>query len=95
MKYVYLWYVKMTQEALKKNIADNKYSENWTAKARELCKKHGMKLLLLGSPYATVEQIVVGVETDVPLDEFGKLTTDLYHIDPAFIEYAKTMIITQ
>jgi hypothetical protein len=95
MKYVYLWYVKMTQEALKKNLADSKYTQNWMTKARELCKKHEMKLIISGSPFATVEQFVLGVETDVPLDEFGKLTTDLYHIDPAFIEYAKTMIITQ
>ena len=95
MKYVYLWYMKMTQEALHKNIADSKVSENWLAKAREAVKKHGMKLVVLGSPFATAEQFVVGVETDVPLDEFNKLGSDLYKIDPAFVDYAKTYIITQ
>jgi hypothetical protein len=95
MKYVYLWYVKMTQEAMQKFIADNKYIQNWLTKAKEAVKKHGMKLVVLGSPFATAEQIVVGVETDVPLDEFNKLGSDLYKIDPAFIDYAKTYIITQ
>jgi len=95
MKYVYLWYVKMSQEAFRKYLADSKYAQNWMTKAKETVKKHNMKLLIMGSPFATAEQFVIGVETDVPLDEFGKLTRDLYHIDPEFIEYAKTMTITQ
>jgi len=37
----------------------------------------------------------VGVGQTAPLDERGRITTDLYHIDPEFIEYAKTMTITQ
>ena len=95
MKYVYLWYVKMTHAAMKKYLADRNYAQNWMAKAKEIVKKHDMKLIILGSPYATAEQFVVGVETDATLEGFGKLTTDLYHIDPEFIEYGKTMTITQ
>ena len=95
MKYVYLWYVKITHTAMKKYLADSNYGSNWLEKAKEVVKKHEMKLVLLGSPFATVEQFVVGVETDVSLDEFGKVTSDLYHIDPEFVEYGKTTIITQ
>ena len=95
MKYVYLWYVKITQTAMKRYLADSKYGRNWMTKAKEVVKKHNMKLVILGSPFATTEQFVVGVETDVPLDEFGKVTSDLYQIDPDFVEYGKTMIITQ
>ena len=95
MKYVYLWYVKITQTAMKKYLADSNYGQNWLTKAKEVVKKHDMKLVLLGSPFATVEQFVVGIETDVSLDDFGKVTSDLYHIDPEFVEYGKTMIITQ
>lgn len=93
MKYVYLWYVKVTQEALKKNITDNSYGSNWEAKVKEVCKKLKVKLLFIGSPYGTVEQYVVGVESDGTLDEFGKVSGEFYQIDPAFIEYAKTEII--
>jgi hypothetical protein len=95
MKYVYLWYVKITHAAMKKHLADKSYGDNWLAKAKEVVKEHGMKLAILGSPFGTVEQFVVGVETDVSLDEFGKVTSDLYHIDPDFVEYGKTMIIRQ
>ena len=95
MKYVYLWYVKITHTAMKKYLADSNYGSNWLAKAKDVVKKHEMKLVLIGSPFAAVEQFVIGVETDVSLDEFGKVTSDLYHIDPEFVEYGKTMIITQ
>jgi len=83
----------MSQEALKKNITDNKYGSNWEAKVKEVCKKQGVKLLFLGSPYGTVEQEVVGVESDGNLEEFGKVSGEFYRIDPAMIEYAKTEII--
>lgn len=95
MKYVYLWYVKITHAAMKKYLADSNYGDGWLAKAKEVVEKHDMKLVVLGSPFATVEQFVVGVETDVSLDDFGKVTSDLYHIDPEFVEYGKTMIIRQ
>ena len=35
MKYVYNWYVKMSQDALKKMVTDNKYGPNWVAKVKE------------------------------------------------------------
>jgi len=37
----------------------------------------------------------MGVGGTATIDERGRITTDLYHIDPEFIEYAKTMTITQ
>jgi len=93
MKYAYLWYVKVSQEALKKMISDNKYAPNWVAKVREIVKKAGVKLLFIGTPYGTVEQYVVAIESDSPLDEHSKVNGEFYRIDPAFIEYAKTEII--
>jgi hypothetical protein len=93
LKYTYLWYVKMSTEALKKNIADGKYYSNWAAKAKEVCAKNKEKLLFIGNPYGTVEQIVVAVESDKPLDEFSKLTSALYQIDPIMPEYARTETI--
>lgn len=85
----------MTQEAFKKNLTDSKYIQNWTTKAREVLKKNNMKIVVWGSPYDTVEQMVIGIETDASLDEFGKISTALYHIDPEFIDYAKTLIVHQ
>ena len=93
MKYVYLWYVKTSQEALKKMISDNKFGPNWVAKVKEVGKKAGVKLLFVGSPFGTPEQYVVAIESDHPLDEFYKVTGELYRIDPAMIEYAKTEIV--
>jgi hypothetical protein len=93
MKYVYLWYVKMSHEALKKAFSDAKYGPNWEAKVKEVCKKQGLKLLFLGSPFGTVEQEVVAIESDSPLDEFGKVSNEFYRIDPVLVEYAKTEII--
>ena len=95
MKYVYLWFVKMTEGAFKKNLADNKYFQGWASKAKEILNKHKLKIVAWGSPYYTVEQVVIGVETDLSLDEFGKIAMELYHVDPDFIDYAKTLIISQ
>ncbi len=95
MKFVYLWFVKMTEAAFKKNLADNKYSQGWQTKVKEILNKHKMKMVVFGSPYYTVEQIVLGVETDLPLDEFGKVAMELYHVDPEFVDYAKTLIVSQ
>ena len=94
MKFVYLWYVKLSQEGLKKMISDNKYGPNWVAKVKEVAKKAGVKLLFVGAPYGTAEQYVVAVESDSPLDEHSKVNGEFYRIDPAMIEYAKTEIIT-
>ena len=93
MKFVYLWYVKMSQEALKKEITDDKFVSNWVAKAKEICKKKSAKVLFLGDPYGTVEQFVIGIESDLSLDEFGKVSGELYRIDSAAIEYARTEIV--
>ena len=93
MKYVYLWYVKVSQEALKKMVTDNKFGPNWVAKVKEVGKKAGVKLLFVGSPFGTAEQYVVAIESDNPLDEFYKVTGELYRVDPTMIEYAKTEII--
>ena len=95
MKFVYLWFVKMTEGAFKKYLADTKYSQNWMSKVKEILNKHKLKIVAWGSPYNTVEQIVIGVETDLSLDEFGKIATELYHVDPDFVDYAKTLIISQ
>ncbi|MGD0804295.1 MAG: hypothetical protein ABSA11_09505 [Candidatus Bathyarchaeia archaeon] len=95
MKYVYLWFVKMTEEATKKYLVDVKYFPNWTTKAKEIINKYKMKIVVWGTPYYTVEQIVIGVETDASLEDFGKVAMELYHIDPAFVDYAKTLIVTQ
>jgi hypothetical protein len=93
MKYVYNWYVKASQEGIKKMISDNKYGPNWVAKVKEVGKKAGVKLLFVGSPFGTAEQYIVAIESDHALDEFYKVTGELYRIDPAMIEYAKTEII--
>ncbi len=94
MKYVYNWYVKVSQDALKKMVTDNKYGPNWVAKVKEIGKKAaGVKLLFVGSPFGTAEQYLVALESDSPLDEFYKVTGEFYRIDPALIEYAKTEII--
>jgi len=51
------------------------------------------KLIFLGSPYGTAEQYVVGIESNSLLDEFSKITSAFYRINPAMIEYAKTEIV--
>ena len=45
--------------------------------------------------YGLEEQLVVGIETDMGVDEFTNLKGMLYRIDPKFIEYSKTTIIIQ
>ncbi len=95
MKYVYLNYFKMTQEAFQSFLNDATVISRWMEKVRELCKKQEVKLLILGSPYGLEEQLVVGIETDLGIDEFTKLKGELYRIDPKFIEYSKTTIIIQ
>ena len=64
-------------------------------KVRELCIKHEVKLIILGSPYGLEEQLVVGIEADAAVDEFTKLKGEIYRIDSMFIEYSKTTIIIQ
>ena len=39
LKFVYLWYVKESIEALKKEMTDDKYVSNWVAKVKEICEK--------------------------------------------------------
>ena len=95
MNYVYLSYFKLTQEAFQSFLEDASIISNWMEKVRELCKKHKVKLLILGSPYGLEEQLVVGIETDMGVDEFTNLKGMLYRIDPKFIEYSKTTIIIQ
>ena len=95
MKYVYLSYFKLTQEAFQRFLEDASIISDWMEKVRELCKRQDVKLLILGSPYGLEEQIVVGIETDLGVDEFTKLKGELYRIDPQFIEYSKTTIIIQ
>ena len=95
MKYVYLSYFKMTQEAFQSFLDDATIVSHWMEKVRELCNKQGVKLLILGSPYGLEEQLVVGIETDLGIDEFTKLKGELYRIDSKFIEYSKTTIIIQ
>ena len=41
MKYVYLWYVKITHTAMKKHLADSSYGDSWLARAKEVVQKHG------------------------------------------------------
>jgi len=93
LKFVYLWYVKESREALKKEMTDDKFVSNWVATVKEICKKNSAKVLFLGDPYGTVEQFVIGIESDIPTDEFGKVAGELYRIDPAMIEYARTEIV--
>lgn len=93
LKFVYLWYLKESQEAVKKEITDDKFVSNWVAKVKEICKEKSLKVLFMGDPYGTVEQFVIGIESDSPPDEFGKVAAELYHIDPAVIEYTRTEIV--
>ena len=85
----------MTQEAFQSFLEDASIIGDWMEKVRELCKRQGVKLLILGSPYGLEEQLVVGIETDLAVDEFTTLKGELYRIDPRFIEYSKTTIIIQ
>jgi hypothetical protein len=93
MKFVYLWYVKESREALKKEMTDDKFISNWVAKVKEICKKNSAKVLFQGDPYGTVEQFVIGIESDSPPDEFGKFSGEFNRIDPAVIEYTRTEIV--
>jgi hypothetical protein len=95
LKYVYLCYFKLTQTAFQSYLEDPAIISGWMEKARELCEKRGVRLLILGSPYGLAEQLVVGVETDADVEEFTKLKTELYKIDTCFIDYSKTTIIIQ
>ena len=85
----------MTQEAFQLFLDDATIVSHWMEKVREHCKKQEVKLLILGSPYGLEEQLVVGIETDLAVDEFTKLKGELYRIDSKFIEYSKTTIIIQ
>ena len=93
LKFVYLWYLKESQEAVKKEIADDKFVSNWVAKVKEICRKKSVKVLFMGDSYGTVEQFVIGIESDIPPDEFGKVSGEFYRIDPAVVEYARTEIV--
>ena len=95
VKYVYLSYFKMTQDAFQSYLKDASVVPDWMDKVREICEKHKVKLIILGSPYGLEEQLVVGIETDAAVDEFTKIKTELYQIDTGFIEYSKTTIIIQ
>ena len=95
MKYIYLSYFKLTQEAFQRFLEDASIIGDWMEKVRELCERPDVKLLILGSPYGLEEQLVVGIETDLAVDEFTTLKGELYRIDPRFIEYSKTTIIIQ
>ena len=85
----------MTQEAFQSFLKDPSIISDWIEKVRELCKKQGVNLIILGSPYGLEEQLVVGIETDLGVDEFTDLKGMLYRIDPKLIEYSKTTIIIQ
>lgn len=95
MKYVYLSYFKMTQDAFQSYLKDASVIAGWMEKVREICKTHKVNLIILGSPYGLEEQLVVGIETDAAVDEFTKIKTELYQIDTGFIDYSKTTIIIQ
>ena len=95
LKYVYLSYFKLTQEAFQSFLKDASIISSWMEKVRELCKKQGVKLIILGSPYGLEEQLVVGISADLGVDEFTNLKGMLYRIDPNFIDYSKTTIIIQ
>ena len=95
VKYVYLSYFKMTQDAFHSYLKDASVVPDWMDKVREICEKHKVEPIILGSPYGLEEQLVVGIETDLAVDEFTKIKTELYQIDTGFIEYSKTTIIIQ
>lgn len=95
VKYVYLCYFKLTQEAFQSYLEDASVVAGWMNKVRKICIKHGVDLIILGSPYGLEEQLVVGIETDADVEEFTKLKTELYQIDTGFIDYSKTTIIIQ
>ena len=95
VKYVYLCYFKLTQEAFQSYLEDETVGTDWMDNVRKVCEKHGVKLIILGSPYGLEEQFVVGIETDADVEEFTKIKTELYQIDTGFIDYSKTTIIIQ
>jgi len=95
VKYVYLSYFKLTQEAFQSYLEDSSVVSDWMDNVRAICEKHEVNLIILGSPYGLEEQLVVGIETDAAVDEFTKIKTELYQIDTGFIEYSKTTIIIQ
>ena len=95
MKYVYLSYFKMTPEAFQSYLEDASVVPDWMDKVRVICDEHKVNLIILGSPYGLEEQLVVGIETDLAVDEFTKIKTELYQIDTGFIDYSKTTIIIQ
>lgn len=95
MKYVYMCYFKLTQESFQRFLEDPSTMSNWMSKVREICESHKVRLLILGSPYGLAEQLVVGVETEMNVEEFTKLKNEFYRIDTGFIDYSKTTIIIQ
>lgn len=95
VKYVYLCYFKMTQEAFQSYLEEASVVPDWMDKVRAICEKSKVNLIILGSPYGLEEQLVVGIETDLAVDEFTKIKTELYQIDTGFIDYSKTTIIIQ
>jgi hypothetical protein len=93
-KYTYLFFVKwgLAEEWLK--LGGREYFDNeWTPKLRELCKEYGVELLKDTVPYGTVEQRLYIFDTDIPLDEFAKLSNAIFAIaEERLIEYSKTTI---
>ena len=89
-KNLYLSFWRLLPEAREKS--DEYWKENWWPKHDELCKKYGLKLVYVGSPYGVPESNIFVYEGSCDTEKYFDFRLETNATERA-IDYSNTTIV--